>query len=314
MQIGLPDTAIIVAYIVGILALGCWAGLRRRGRDRADEYFLAGKTLRWPVIGLALFATNISTVHLVSLAEEGYTNGLAYGNFEWMAPFTLIVLALFFAPFYIRSGVATLPDFLEKRYSRASRDWLAVLSIVSAIFIHIGFSLYTGAVVLEGMFGVPILYSIIVVACLTGLYTIIGGLMAVVVTESIQTLILLSGAICITAVGYSRIGGWEGLSASVEPIQLSMLRTKAEFPELPWYSVFLGYPVIGLWYWCADQTIVQRVPARFHFRSSRYFVPGAYSSRPYETFTRPARGSSNRGIAGSRPGGPGSLRDDSGGF
>ncbi len=259
VNIGPIDMAVIVFYLVGIVGLGCWAGFRQRRGAEGKSYFLAGGTLIWPIIGLALFSTNISTIHLVSQAQAGYTDGLAYGNFEWMAPFTLIALSLFFAPFYIRSKVATLPDFLEKRYSRPCRDWLAMLSILSAILIHIGFSLYTGAVVLEGMFGIPIMYSIIVVACLTGLYTIIGGLMAVVVTESIQTLILLAGAICITAVGYWKIGGWAGLSDNVESIQLSMFRTKAEMPDLPWYSVLLGYPVIGLWYWCADQTIVQRV-------------------------------------------------------
>jgi len=166
MQISQVDLIIIVAYFIFIVGLGCWAGLRKKKSQKADEYFLAGKSLRWPVIGLALFATNISTVHLVSLAEEGYTNGLAYGNFEWMAPFTLIILALFFAPFYIRSRVTTLPDFLEKRYSRASRDWLALLSIISAIFIHIGFSLYAGAVVLEGMFGIGKMTSIILIAAI----------------------------------------------------------------------------------------------------------------------------------------------------
>lgn len=254
------DMVIIVGYLVGIVALGCLTGMRfRRKETSGNDYFLAGNTLKWPVIGLALFSTNISTIHLVSQAEEGYKNGLAYGNFEWMAAFTLIALALFFAPFYIRSRVATLPDFLEKRYSAASRKWLAVLSIMSAILIHIGFSLYTGALVLEGMFGFNIMYSIIIIAVLTGLYTIIGGLMAVVLTESIQTLILLAGAICITAIGYVKVGGWEGIAASVEPMKLTVLRTAEEQPELPWYAVMLGYPVIGLWYWCADQTIVQRV-------------------------------------------------------
>ena len=102
------------------------------------------------MIGLALFATNISTIHLVSFAQNGFTSGLTYGNFEWMAAFTLVILALFFAPFYLRSQVATLPDFMEKRYSRGSRDFLAILSIFSAIAVHIGFSLHTGAIVLEG--------------------------------------------------------------------------------------------------------------------------------------------------------------------
>ena len=257
------DIAVVAAYLIGIVGLGIWAWARRRKRAAAgpasSEYFLAGGSLRWPVIGLALFSTNISTIHLVSLAQEGYINGLAYGNFEWMAAFLLIVLALFFAPFYIRSRVATLPDFLEKRYSRASRDWLAGLSIISAVFIHIGFSLYTGAVVLNGLFGIDINVSILATALLTGLYTIVGGLLAVVMTESVQTIILILGSACVLVIGLAKAGGWAALTASVEPVKLTILRTAAETPTLPWYAVFLGYPVIGLWYWCADQTIVQRV-------------------------------------------------------
>ena len=258
------DVIVIVIYLLSIVGLGCWVGLRKRRRSReSKDYFLAGGTLTWPIIGLALFSTNISTIHLVSFAQEGYVNGLAYGNFEWMAPFTLIITALFFAPFYIRSRVATLPDFLEMRYNRPCRDWLAVLSIIAAVFIHIGFSLYTGAVVLRGMFGIDLHTSIIAIAGLTGLYTIIGGLMAVVVTESIQTVILLLGAVLITAVSYWQVGGYTGITETLqahgEMVKLTVLRSADDSANLPWYAVFLGYPVIGIWYWCADQTIVQRV-------------------------------------------------------
>lgn len=258
------DLIVILVYLVGIVGLGCWTGVHlRKGKAEAKSYFLAGGTLTWPIIGLALFSTNISTIHLVSFAQEGYVNGLAYGNFEWMAPFTLIITALFFAPFYIRARVATLPDFLEMRYNRPCRDWLAVLSIVAAIFIHIGFSLYTGAVVLKAMFGVSLMTSVIVITVLTGIYTIVGGLMAVVVTESIQTVILLLGSIVLTAIAYSQVGGFEGinetLAASGETVKMTVLRSTEEQPDLPWYAVFLGYPVIGIWYWCTDQTIVQRV-------------------------------------------------------
>lgn len=259
MAIGSLDLAVIVLYLVIIVGIGCWVGLRRRKDDADRSYFLAGGTLTWPIIGLALFSTNISTIHLVSQAQEGYLNGLAYGNFEWMAPFLLITLSLFFAPFYFRSKVATLPDFLEQRYSRGARDWLAALSIVSAIVIHIGFTLYTGAVVLEEMFGIDKWTSIIGAAVLTGLYTIVGGLLAVVLTESLQTIILLIGAISITLIGLYHAGGWSGVAANVEPVKLTVLRTADDPAGLPWYSVLLGYPIIGLWYWCADQTIVQRV-------------------------------------------------------
>lgn len=153
------DIGVIALYFVVILGVGIWAGLKRRGETESKGYFLAGGMLTWPLIGMALFSTNISTIHMVGFAEEGYVNGLAHGNFEWMAPFTLITLSLFFAPFYLCSRVATLPDFLEQRYSRGCRDWLAFLSIVSAIFIHIGFCLYTGAVALKGLFGIPIWWS-----------------------------------------------------------------------------------------------------------------------------------------------------------
>jgi SSS family solute:Na+ symporter len=260
LAISWPDLAVILSYLIGIVGLGVWAWHRRKRQAASSAaYFLAGTSLRWPVIGLALFSANISTTHLVSLAQEGYVNGLAYGNFEWMAAFLLIVLSLFFAPFYIRSRVATLPDFLEKRYSPACRNWLAGLSIISAVFIHIGFSLYTGAVVLKGLFGIDIGVSIAVTAALTGVYTIIGGLLAVVLTESVQTIILIGGSACIVVIGLVAAGGWSGLAAAVEPVKLTVLRTAAETPSLPWYAVFLGYPIIGLWYWCADQTIVQRV-------------------------------------------------------
>ena len=262
-SLGGADIAVIVIYTVGIVILGCWAGLRNRGGGEAKEYFLAGGTLRWPVIGLALFATNISCVHLVSLAQSGYDSGLLNGNFEWMAAFTLVLLGLFFAPFYIRSKVTTLPDFLEKRYSRECRDWLAVLSIVSAVTIHIGFSFLTGGIVLKELFNIDMYTGIVVVAALTGLYTIIGGLMAVVVTEAIQTVVLVLGAAVITYFAWDKMGGWEPmvdvLREKGEMAKLSMLRPHGDADGLPWYAVFLGYPVLGIWYWCADQTIVQRV-------------------------------------------------------
>ena len=264
MNVGWIDLTVIITYLVAIVALGCWAGMRgRRGKVEAKGYFLAGGSLTWPVIGLALFSTNISTIHIVSFAQEGYVNGLAYGNFEWMAPFTLIITALFFAPFYIRARVATLPDFLEMRYNRPCRDWLAILSIVAAVFIHIGFSLYTGALVLKSMLGINLMVSIVTTAVLTGVYTIIGGLMAVVVTESIQTVVLLAGALVLTAIAYWRVDGFAGihetLATSHDLVKLTVLRGADDPSNLPWYSVLLGYPVIGIWYWCADQTIVQRI-------------------------------------------------------
>jgi SSS family solute:Na+ symporter len=260
------DIVVSLLYIAVILTIGLWVGISHRKKSAgktAGEYFLAGKTLRWPAIGLALFATNISTVHLVSLAQSGFDTGLLNGDFEWMAAFTLILLALFFVPFYIRSGVATLPDFLEKRYDRDSRDWLVIVSIVSAIIIHIAFSMLAGGIVLKTLFGVSMYTSVIAISVITAVYTIVGGLKAVVVTESIQTVVLITGACVISYACWHRMGGWlplkEVLAHRGEMNKLSMLRPQGDGSGMPWYAVLLGYPVLGIWYWCADQTIVQRV-------------------------------------------------------
>jgi len=267
VQLSGLDLVIIGTYLVGIIVLGCLAGTRRR-EAKGTDYFLASKSLTWPMIGMALFATNISTIHLVSFAQNGFTSGLTYGNYEWMATFTLIILSLFFAPFYLRANVATLPDFLERRYNRACRDYLAVLSIFSAVVVHIGFSLLTGAIVLEGtvlpafVHGSPEQYrfwTVLAMCGATAIYTIVGGLLAVVWTETIQTVVLLVGAACITFIGMRMIGGWHALQESVHPVNLSILRSSVDPTGVTWYAVFLGYPVLGVWYWCTDQTIVQRV-------------------------------------------------------
>jgi len=263
-MLGNIDLGIAVAYITLILIVGIRAGISsKRNTGTAEGYFLAGKSLRWPAIGLALFATNISTVHLVSLAQSGFDTGLLNGNFEWMAAFTLILLALFFVPFYLKSGVATLPDFLERRYDRSSRDWLTFISIISAIVIHIAFSMLAGGIVLKTLFGINMYLSITVICIITGMYTILGGLRAVVVTESIQTIVLLAGAFIISFAAFNRMGGWipmkDVLIAEGGLDRLSMLRGADDSSGMPWYAVFFGYPILGIWYWCADQTIVQRV-------------------------------------------------------
>jgi len=290
--IGNIDWTIIIVYLLAVVGLGVAAGFLRRKGERGGEgghYFLAGNTLKWPVIGLAMFAANISTVHLVSLAEAAYKHGLVFGNFEWMAGFTLILLSLFFAPLYFRSRVATLPDFLERRFNRACRDVLSVVSLFSAIVLHMGVALYTAAWVLCGIlnldpgttwFGVnALMWFIIVLGLLTGIYTMIGGLLAVVWTESVQSVLLLVGAVVVTVVGFVEIGGWDKLTETLaghpHPLAavadskvtwgtenfLSIARSADDPSGLPWYSILLGYPVIGIWYWCCDQTIVQRVLA-----------------------------------------------------
>lgn len=265
------DAVIIIIYLTGVLAVGIFSVNFKK--MTSEGYYLASRGLRWPVIGAALFASNISTIHLVGLAASGYNEGLVWGNFEWLAAVTLILLGLVFAPFYFKSKIATLPEFLEKRYSPGSRTVLAFISLIGALFVHIGMSLYAGAVVFKAFFGISVITSILIISVITTIYTVIGGLKAVVITETIQTVILIGGAILLTIIAIlalpeKGINTFESFEAALKPGQLRMLHNRESLKALgeggfesglTWYACFLGYPVLGLWYWCSDQTIVQRV-------------------------------------------------------
>jgi len=262
-QLGIPvlDLVIIAIYMIGILIAGILSV--RKLKLTSQVYFLAGRSLSWGYVGAALFAANISTIHMVGLAASGYTDGLVWGNFEWMATFTLILLGLVFAPFYFKSKISTLPEFLEKRYSPGSRMFLEFMAIMGALFIHIGMSLYAGAAVFKQFFGIDVVTSILIISVITAIYTVLGGLKAVVVTETIQTVIFVLGAATLTIFAILALPGHgvhslAQLKAVVKPDQLSMLQAHSS-AGLPWYAVFLGYPILGVWYWCTDQTIVQRV-------------------------------------------------------
>ncbi len=266
MTIAAVDLFIIVVYLLGILFVGLWS-VRKIKRQTSESYFLASRNLKWPVVGAALFASNISTIHLVGLAESGFGVGMVVGNYEWMASFTIILLSLVFVPIYFRSRITTLPEFMERRYSPAARTTLSFMFIMSAMLIHIGISLYAGAAVFERFFGIPSFASITMISIITVIYTVVGGLRAVVVTETIQTVILLGGAILITVIAMTRLPGvgidsYGELLKATKPNQLSMIHLPGEEgfdPGSIWYGFLLGFPILGLWYWCTDQTIVQRV-------------------------------------------------------
>jgi solute:Na+ symporter, SSS family len=261
MNIPTVDLVIIVAYLVGITSVGMLSV--RRKKVTGEVYFLAGRALPWPIVGAALFASNISAIHMVGLPESGFKVGLVVGNYEWMATFTLILLALVFAPFYFKSHISTLPEFLDRRYSPLCRSIMACMAILSALLIHIGFTLFAGATVFKQFFQVDERTSIIIIAVITAIYTVMGGLRAVVVTETIQSGILLIGAVSVTVLALlalpdAGIHTFAQFKAAVKPDQLSTLHP-SNADGNGWYAFLLGFPVLGIWYWCTDQTIVQRV-------------------------------------------------------
>jgi len=249
------DLAIIGVYFLIVFGIGFYFSRRER---TSEEYFLAGRDVGWFFIGASLFVSNISTEHFIGLSGTGASSGLAVGHFEWLACLILLILGWVFVPFYLRSNVFTMPQFLERRFSRQCAVYLAGISIIAYIFTKISVQLYAASVVLERVAGWSLWKTAIILVIATGIYTIAGGLAAVIYTDTVQTLILITGAVALTLIGLHRVGGFAHLQAMVPPSYFHMIKPATD-SAFPWTGIFFGAPILGIWYWCTDQVIVQRV-------------------------------------------------------
>jgi SSS family solute:Na+ symporter len=249
------DLVIIAVYFIMVFGIGFYFSRKER---TSEDYFLAGRNIGWFAIGASLFVSNISTEHFIGLAGSGATSGLAAGNFEWQASVILLLLGWVFVPFYLRSNVFTMPEFLERRFNRNCATYLASISIIAYIFTKISVHLYAAAIVLERVVGWNQWTAAIILVIATGIYTISGGLAAVIYTDLVQTLILLAGAIALTFIGLDKVGGFAHLRAAVPASYFHMVKPISD-PDFPWTGIFFGAPILGIWYWCTDQVIVQRV-------------------------------------------------------
>ena len=249
------DLIIIGIYFVMVFGIGFYFSRKER---TSEGYFLAGRNIGWFAIGASLFVSNISTEHFIGLAGSGATSGLAAGNFEWEASVILLLLGWVFVPFYLRSNVFTMPEFLERRFNRNCATYLASISIIAYIFTKISVHLYAAAIVLERVVGWNQWTAAIILVVATGIYTIAGGLAAVIYTDLVQTIILLAGAIALTFIGLDKVGGFAALRAAVPASYFHMVKPISD-PDFPWTGIFFGAPILGIWYWCTDQVIVQRV-------------------------------------------------------
>jgi len=253
--LGTLDIGIIAVYFVVVFGIGFYFAKRER---TSEDYFLAGRNVGWFAIGASLFVSNISTEHFIGLAGSGATTGLAVGHFEWLACLILLILGWVFVPFYLRSNVFTMPEFLERRFNRECSVYLASISILAYIFTKISVHLYAAAIVLERVVGWSPMTAAVLLVVATGIYTVAGGLSAVIYTDLVQTLVLLVGAVVLTLLGLDQVGGFAGLRAALPADYFSMMKPM-DHPEFPWTGIFLGAPILGIWYWCTDQVIVQRV-------------------------------------------------------
>lgn len=263
------DLAMIGLY--GIVVV--WIGLRLAGKHRsAEDYFLAGRGMFWPLIGVSLFASNISSTTLIGLAGDAYHTGISVFNYEWMASAVLVFFAIFILPFVLRAQVFTLPEFLERRYDGRIRSYFSALTLFLNIIVDTAGSLFAGGLLLKLVFPeLDMGLTIAILAIVAGLYTIAGGLAAVIYTDAIQTVLLLIGAVVITVVAYSKVGGWSGMTADLDPARLSLIRPIGD-PGVPWLGLITGVPLLGFYFWCANQFMVQRVLSAKNVNHGRWGV------------------------------------------
>ena len=276
------DWGMVGLYFLALLGL-TWYCVRK-GRDTADDYFLAGRNLGWFIVGASIFASNIGSEHLVGLAGSGCTDGVAMAHYELHA-WCLLMLGWVMVPFYMRSRVFTMPEFLERRFSPTNRWLLSLISLVAYVLTKIAVGIFAGGIVFSVLLpelsfaGLDSFWiGSILVIVLTGAYTILGGLRAVAYTEALQTLVLIVGSILVTIFGLHALGGWSelraicgtemfnlwrplvpaGMEATWEPVKESGRMAWYFNDNYPWLSMLFCAPVSGLWYWCTDQYIVQR--------------------------------------------------------
>jgi SSS family solute:Na+ symporter len=262
------DIAIIIIYFGIILWIARWASKSKSDSGSAVDYFLAGRNQGWLVVGASLFASNIGSEIILGVSGAGARGNMPMANFEIIASLVLILLGWVFVPFYLRTGVYTMPEFLEKRYSKACRTYLSVVSILAYVITKISLIIFAGALVFETI-GVPFWTGAIVTVIATGFYTVLGGLKAVIYTDMVQAFILLLGTIAVTVFGLYALGGWDEMTHIIEVASLNSqnppsegffnLWRPLEDTKYPWTGMLFGAPILGVWYWCTDQYIVQRV-------------------------------------------------------
>jgi solute:Na+ symporter, SSS family len=289
------DWVIILFYFAIIAGISWWAVKKKKKEDSAEEYFLAGRNMGWFIIGASIFASNIGSEHLVGLAGSGATDGVALAHYELHA-WCLLVLGWVMAPFFMRSKVFTMPEFLEKRFTPRARTVLSIISLIAYVLTKIAVGIYAGGIVFRALLPEINLWGMdtfwigsILLIILTGLYTIIGGLRAVVYTETLQTFVKIFGAILVTYYGLEALGGWDklkeicgaemfnlwkpvvpdGVDGTWAPVRETTRQAWYFNDKYPWPAMLLCAPIIGLWYWCTDQYIVQRVLGAPNMKEAR---------------------------------------------
>jgi SSS family solute:Na+ symporter len=263
--LGVVDWIFVGLYMAVIAAISIWS--IRKAKDSPSDYFLANRNLGWFVIGASILASNVGSEHVVGLAGTAAKSGLVMGHYE-LHSWIILILGWVFVPFYMRSMVYTMPEFLERRFNSKSRMLLSIIQLLSYIIAKVSVTIYAGALVVTSFLGVDFWTGAIVLVIITGIYTVLGGLHAVMYTETLQAIILIVGSLTLMFVGLDRVGGWNALVSSLPKEKLNMFPPLSD-PDFPWAGILFASPIVGLWYWCTDQHIVQRCLAGRDERQAR---------------------------------------------
>lgn len=270
------DWFVLGAYFFALILVALWVVVQKN--KNTEDYFLAGRNVGWFVIGASIFASNIGSEHVVGLAGTGFESGTPMAHYELHA-WIVLLLGWLFLPFYIRSGAFTMPEFLEKRFDSRSRWFLSLFSLVAYVLTKVSVTIYAGGIVVSELIGIPFWYGAIGVVVFTGIYTVIGGMKAVIYTETLQAMVLILGSVIITYLGLQEVGGWSELRNIViaeSPNHFNMWRPMTD-PDFPWTGLLFGGTIVGVWYWCTDQYIVQRTLAANNIKIGRRgAIFGAY--------------------------------------
>ena len=256
IDFSVADSAIMLIYLLVVVGMGFYYSGKRQ--QSFDDYFFAGKSVGWFAIGMSIFAANISSEHFIGLAGAGAARGLAVGQFELMAIFILIFLGWVVAPIYLKSGISTTPEFLEKKFDKSLRKPFAAVSIVIYVFTKITVTFFAGGLLFYKLFGLNMYTSAIVIVLFTGVYSILGGAHAVMRTSVFQGIVLIMGAVLLTGFGLNAVGGFSGLQQKLPPDFFHMFKPVND-PDYPWTGVLFGAPIIAFWYWLTDQYFIQKV-------------------------------------------------------
>lgn len=259
------DWICIGLYFLVLAGIAVW--IIRKKQNNTEDYFLAGRNIGWFVVGTSIFASNIGSEHVVGLAGAGAGDKLPMLIYEIQA-WVVLMLGWVFLPFYARSGVFTMPEFLEKRFDSRSRWVLSIFSIIAYVLTKISVTIYAGGIVVSALLGIDFWTGALSTVILTGIYTVVGGMRAVVYTEALQAVVLVIGAAVLTIMGLDAVGGWESMKTTVSPEYLDMWRSASD-PEFPWPTLLITSTIVGIWYWCTDQYIVQRTLTARNIKEGR---------------------------------------------